>query len=469
MRDKNLFIIVLMVILSALFCRVEVYGVQDLIRIHGSSSAVAINDILELHGEKLTGNDIKKICADITGRYHERGYTAFFIKKAVMNEDGTADLYFNESIVSDVIVTGIMHGKSEIALSIFNKGDLFNEFTLRENVVLTKKRFKLKKLNVNITRGEQGEIILIADCSGKIIELESKIYRSPIFGVIPQLTSKINYAGYLAGVSVSSSFHREDRSFSAGSLFFNSASIEGGSYFTVSADVTDRIDSIADDENFYRHKSLTSRGGYCFISGASSIGLFLSGTKDELIDYPGYNGGVSFSGFQLKLNYNDSLYRMDYSDTMSCEIDFSSGWNFIVDKPSSKLKLNYMVNIPFYYGFFFSFNGNSFYISDDERFSQTYVYDQFFACRKNDFSITSWRNVAGVDIVYEAMKRTLFISPVIKWGIHNGNNGIENNYASGIKFIFKTERIKIDISWLNDIKQSYKDGFLMFSISAAYL
>jgi hypothetical protein len=87
------FILSLMLISCAVLCRLEAADDPARIRFHGSSSAVEINDLINIKTDKLTEVDIKRICAEITDRYHEQGYTAFYIKRAELNKDGTADLF----------------------------------------------------------------------------------------------------------------------------------------------------------------------------------------------------------------------------------------------------------------------------------------------------------------------------------------------------------------------------------------
>lgn len=463
------FIILLMLIFSAAVCRLEAVDDPVLIRFHGSSSAVEINDLVNIKTDKLTEVDVKRICAEITDRYHERGYTAFYIKRAELNKDGTADLYFQEAVVSEIILTGVSARSGEISESIYAIGELFNEYTLKKNITETKKKFNIKQLNVSISRGDGEQIVLTVLAVEKINELETVLFNSPVYGILPELKYRINYGGFLAGVSFSSSFNQRERSYSSGSLFFNTESNPGNSYFTLSADVTDIKDSFSEDnELIYRHQSLTTKGGYCYKKGVSWINFVITGTADELEDYPGENGGFSFSGLQLKLNYDNIPYKIDYSEITSGEIDFSAGWNFIEERMSSKLILNYLCNIPLRYGFFFSLNGNSFYTSDNERFSHFYLYDRFFPCRGDDYSIVSWRVVTGADIAYEAMRDTVYILPGFKWGLHNAEDENNNICAASLKLLFKADTAKIELSYSYDINNDIKDGFLMFSAGAVY-
>lgn len=466
----RIIILFLMLISPAVICRLEAADDTVQIRFHGRSSAVEIKDLVNIQTGKLTEVDIKRICAEITDRYHEQGYTAFYIKRAELNKDGTADLFFKEAVVSEIVLTGVSAGSSEVSASIFKIGELFNEYTLQKNITETKKKFNIKQLNISISRDAGEQIVLTVHAVEKINELETGVFNSPVYGILPVLKYRINYGGFLTGVSFSSSFNQKERWYSSGSVYFNSDSNPGNSYFTLSADVTDKRDSFSGDyELFYRHKSLTTNGGYCYNKGASWIKFFITGTADELEDYPGEDGGFSFYGLQLKLNYDNSSYKIDYSDITSGEIDFSSGWNFIEERVSSKLILNYVCNIPVNYGFFFSLNGNSFYTSDNERYSHFYIYDRFFPCRGDDYSVASWRIVTGADLAYEAMRRTVYIMPGFKWGLHNAENKNNNNAcAAALKFLFNTESVKIELSYSYDIDFDIKDGFFMFSAAAVY-
>jgi len=437
--------------------------------INGNRNLIDIRDILESNNRRLTESDVKRICAEITSRYHQKGYTAFYIRRAALGKDGTAELFFNESIVTDIIVTGFSQKSGDLEASIFTKGEPFNEFLLKENVSGAKKRFNISRLNVTVKRGEGDQVVLLADVHENINEFEAGISSSPVFGILPELSYRFNYGGFIAGVSVTSSFRQNERSFSRGAMFFNSENNSGESYFTISADVIERYDSFdKNGELFYSQKSFSSKCGYQYQNGAAGIGFFLSGTDDILKSYPGSDGGISFAGIGLKLNYNNTRFKIDYDDITFGELIYSPGWNCIEKRLSSRLSMSYKINIPLYPGFFCSFNGNGFYLSDRERFTHLYVYDQFLPCRKDDFSTASRGSVTGVDFVFEAVRRTMFIQSGIRWGLHNGDNRNNNILAAGAKAAFNTGKAKIEMSYFYDTKQAFRDGFLMYSAAVVY-
>jgi hypothetical protein len=442
------------------------------IRIIGSSSAVDLGDILSRRSGVLSDNDIKKICADITGRYHERGYTAFYIEKAVMNDDGTADLFFNEAVVSDVEVSGMGGRGAAVAASIFTRGELFNELVLKENISLTRKKFNLKQLNVTIKRGEDGNIVLSARTTGNIHELDTAVHGSPVYGIRPAIAYRLRTMGILTGVSGESSFDQNERSYNRGSFFFNSENVPGNSYFSIAADFFDKNDSYENsDDLIYRHKSLSPEAGYTSVSGAAALGVFLAGTFDELEDYPLEDGGVSFSGMRMKLSYNDTPYKIRYDDITAAEAEISAGWNNIEERVSSGLTVNYMVNFSLFTRIFISLNGHIFYTSDDERFSHVYVFDNLIPCRIDDYSSASWRSISGIDLNYEVLKRNLYFAPVVKWGIYGSgsfSDPAENVFAAGAKLFYTSGKIRMEALYLFDAGDPVTKGLLMFSAGAVY-
>jgi len=117
--DRVLLIFFLMFVFHAIVSGALPDKDAVLIRIHDTCSVVDLRDILHGNNGRLSENDLKRICAEITDRYHDRGYTAFYIKRAVLNKDGTADLFFVESIVAGITVAGISQRRDDAAASIF--------------------------------------------------------------------------------------------------------------------------------------------------------------------------------------------------------------------------------------------------------------------------------------------------------------------------------------------------------------
>ena len=62
---------------------------------HGKTADVDLSDLGTYSGDP-DETAVRAICAEIVKRYHDRGYTAFYIRRAVRGSDGILDIYFNE-------------------------------------------------------------------------------------------------------------------------------------------------------------------------------------------------------------------------------------------------------------------------------------------------------------------------------------------------------------------------------------
>jgi len=469
----NKYIISFLIILSMMIHNpAEAADDKSLIRINGSSSIVDVSDILARKSGVLSESDIKKICAEITGRYHDMGYSSFYIEKAVRNEDGTVDLLFKESMVTAVNLSGMGEKSDDAASALFTIGDFFNEFVLKEKISLTKKRFNLKQLNVTITRGEDDSIILSAVAVERIHEFYTSVYGSPVYGIMPALAYRLSYGGVLSGITLVSSFNQNERSYRRGSVFLNSDNVPGNPYFTLSADIVDRKDSYGNNgELIYTHRSLSPEAGFYSYYGAAGLGVFVAGTFNEFENYHGEDEGALYSGMHLKFNYNDTPYKISYGDITKAEADYYSGWNQIEKKISSKIVINYLINFSLLSEVFISLNGHFFYTTDSERFARVYVFDNTLPCRSEDFSSASLRNISGIDFNYEILKRAFYAAPVFKWGIYNSgseNEVVESVLAAGVKIYFISDKIRMEASYLFETGNSVKSGSFLFSATAVY-
>jgi len=466
---KNKFIIILLLaVLTGIFYN-ESFAQYNSLIIKGKSSIVNIDDILKDVNGGYTEADIKRICAKITERYHIQGYTAFYIRKAILNKEGTVELFFNESIVKDISITGVPGRSTEISSSIFKKGDVFNEFILRDNITSTRKKYNLKYINVSIKRADDEQVLLNIKVSEKSDKISFGISSSPVYGIMPEAGFSVNYGMFHAGVSLVSSLGQKETSSTEISVFFRRDMRQDKSGLILSSDYSQREDSFYNNTNLiYEQKSVTSRGGLYLLYGAARFDFLVAGVYDILKYYPGIDGGNSFSGIELRFNYNDAPFKIDYDDMTSCGIDFFSGWNFIEDIPVCRVSADYKINIPVFPGFFLSFNGSFSWTSDTERFLQFYVFDQDLPCRNDDLTFSSWKNVTGIDLVMEVLKRTLYIGPCFKWGLHNSDEELNTVYTPGIKGLVLSEKVKIELSYFYDMNHAVKEGYF-FMAAVGYL
>jgi len=162
---------------------------------------------------------------------------------------------------------------------------------------------------------------------------------------------------------------------------------------------------------------------------------------------------------------------VNYADITKAEADYYSGWNQIEKKISSKIVINYLINFSLFSEVFISLNGHFFYTTDSERFARVYVFDNMLPCRIEDFSSASLRNISGIDLNYEILKRALYAAPVLKWGVYNSGfqNEIDDSVlAAGVKIFFISDKIRMEASYLFETGNSVKSGSFLFSATAVY-
>jgi hypothetical protein len=450
----------------ALFFYHESYAQYNIIKIHDRSLEINIEDIVSQAGKVYTETDIKRICAEITKRYHSKGYTAFYIRKVILNKDGTAELFFNESVVKEINISGASARYYEIISSVYKKGDVFNEFILKDNISAARKKYNLKHIKTVIKRTDDAQIIIEIEAAEISDEFYFGIFSIPAYGILPELAFTINSGLYQAGSAFISSFMQKETSYSKLNLFLKRTSSPEKSGFIITSDYLHIEDSFYNNGTFiYEHDSFRPGAGIWFISGAARFNFLLTATYDILNNYPYAEGGTSFAGIRLKYGYNDETFRIDFNDITICSADFFSGWNFIENSPVCRGEGEYRINIPLIPGFFISLNGYFFYTSDSERFLQSYVFDRNLPCRDNDFTFSSWKGIAGIDAVIEILTRTVYIAPSLKYGLHNASDDVNDIYAAGIKGFIFTEKARFEFSYLYDIDHSVKDGYFLIAAS----
>ena len=98
MRCRALRAVILTVIIICfiLFTGIPLYA--GAVLFHGKTVDVDLSD-LESYEGRPDETAVRSICAEIVRRYHDRGYTAFYIRRAVLGDDGILEIYFNESVV----------------------------------------------------------------------------------------------------------------------------------------------------------------------------------------------------------------------------------------------------------------------------------------------------------------------------------------------------------------------------------
>jgi outer membrane protein assembly factor BamA len=93
MNTNKFFIIPFLLFLLIFFIKLPLFAP---IIIEGKKADVELNDLLLSRKKVNNETDVKKLCVEITERYHSNGYTAFKIINAVIKKDGTLHLNFSD-------------------------------------------------------------------------------------------------------------------------------------------------------------------------------------------------------------------------------------------------------------------------------------------------------------------------------------------------------------------------------------
>jgi len=161
---------------------------------HGKTVDVDLSDIERIESVEDDETAVRRIAADVVVRYHDAGYTGFRVVRAVRHDDGTLDLYFNEGVVSGIVIRSDDGGDGDIpAAEIFTVGEPYNEHILGDNIELVKNRYYLRYAGYTASRMEDGSLEIIVNVGRRRFFPGFYVTGDPLHGAIPSLY--LGYAG----------------------------------------------------------------------------------------------------------------------------------------------------------------------------------------------------------------------------------------------------------------------------------
>ncbi|HPS59133.1 MAG TPA: hypothetical protein PK514_13595 [Spirochaetota bacterium] len=461
MRCRNLYMAVtpMLVFLILLCVNSSLYA--GAVLFHGKTADVDLSD-LETYSGDPDETAVRAICAEIVKRYHDKGYTAFFIKRAVRGSDGILEIYFHESVVGRVRFAGGDNADDISSDEIYTAGTVFNEFLLEDNIDLLKRKYMLHGLKVDVTRDSNGSVILDVYPEKSRFTLDVYIAGDPLRGMIPSVT-----AGYIGDylnpeITVRSSFGQGDVTLNSAEIRMKRSGVSSGFIIGAGAEYSDESFD-AEGSVFYRSLKVSADAGWFYSGGPYRFELLLSGSAYSLDDYPAADTAYMFP-FRFKAVYDDRAMGLDRNDYIFSEFQCSAGWNTMEETAYASYDFYSKISIPLFWRFSAFLTAESFFTTGDERLFNRYVFTGLLSCRVDDYTAAQGVHSAGTGITIELMRDHIYVSPGFYAGAYEDEDGTYSRAeCAGADILWDSGAIVIDFSVMKEITGP---GDVVYRVSA---
>lgn len=419
---------------------------------HGKTAAIDLSDLETYSEDKLTEARIKSICTEIIDRYHDRGYTAFYIDKAVHRKDGTLDIFFNESVVSSIVTDSESGEYKDIANKLFIVGDPFNEFVLKDNISSLKKKFMLRELSTTVTREQDGTILLtvhaerIKYTAGLSFEYDS------LRGIIAGVTAGYYGKSFYGGISAASSFGQEEISISEGGIELKEHNT--GSGFASSIKFMTRDDALDDKcSAVFETKRVDANAGWFTVHGMFMFSVNAGAGFVRLQDYY-LDGNTQQYYLHLTALFDDRTFHLDRNDYFIFKADIDTGWDTLFESFFTDCNMSIKTSIRLTRGFYMVLEGESFFSSPDKRFFNEYVFSGLLSFRERDYISSPWINSAGIGLTWELMKYHVYLTPELRGGFFDDGGEFRGTGCAGASLSWHSAFFNADLMLMKDLSGS---------------
>lgn len=437
--------------------------------ITGRRGDVDLSDIISHDKTQYNETELRKLCAEVTERYHSLGYTAFQIKNAVLKKDGRVELLFSDPVVESVAVTGTGTGNEKIASDLYVKGGVFNEFKLNENIRNVKKMYSVKRVIVDLKRNSNDNIDIFVKAEKRIWNAGISAASDPAYGAVSYASAEIGFNSSALSAAIESTAGVRDASYTTAGLNYL-YDVPGGSIsFLLGVkygDCKDYIDGY--EKSLYKQEYTEGRTGISLSYGAVKYFFTMVSSYSDYTDYSGINKGFTFTGASMEILYNDKEYRIDPLDEVTAEIKGDYGWNHIEEDPALRVKINCNLTLPVTGCCSLSAGVDSGYTSEDLRAFHNYVFDRALPARDKDYTSSPWRSVSRLGILFNIYGRFIYLSPEYIAALYKGCDGAESVHAAGIRALLKSELFSSEIAYTVEKDSSLKDGVMTFAAGAYF-
>ncbi|HQO40537.1 MAG TPA: hypothetical protein PK986_08715 [Spirochaetota bacterium] len=461
MRCRALRAVILTVIIICfiLFTGIPLYA--GAVLFHGKTVDVDLSD-LESYEGRPDETAVRSICAEIVRRYHDRGYTAFYIRRAVLGDDGILEIYFKESVVGRIKVQGADNRENRMAAEIYAAGEVFNEYILKDNIEILKTRYMLSRLRVDVIRDGDGSVILDLYPARASVTLDFYIAGDPLRGVVPVFTAGYTGESLDSEITLRSSLGQGDVAFSSGEVRLRQSNSASG--FVTGAGASYSEDSLdAKGLMIYSAANAFTGGGWFFSRGPGRLELLLSGSFYSLEDYP-RGGRAMLFPFTVRTLYDDRNTVLDRNDYVLAEFTCSTGWNSMEHRAFVSYTFYSKISLPLFRRLYGFVTAESFFTTSAERLFGRYVFTGLLACRRDNYTAESAVHSAGTGFTVELMKDHIYLSPGVYGGVYGGGAGTYcGAWCAGADILWDAGVVAVDFRIMREISGP---GDMVFTLSA---
>lgn len=468
MRGKffsPIFIILIGLLFYASFLNArEVYE----LKYFGCSGIVDLNKNEYFSSPDITEETLKRISAEITRLYHKKGYSAFYIEQIIVKADGSVEFYFNESMVSSVLVSGTNGDEAEqVKDEIFTQGTPYNDITLKKNISLIKKKYGYSNVHIGLERDIDKKILIKAEVVKITNKLSFSVTGSPVYGAVPSVSWDILSEKGVLHLRFDSSFAQKQTRMSDLILFydrrFKHTGLLSGFY------LRDRKD-YSNGEMLYTSRSISPEVSVYHFVGAMGVAMVINGDCYLLENYDEPGRLKAYSGYSgVKTFYDNRSYVLDKKESKNFFIEAGVGGSSLGKKSALRVKSGTSFSFPVFSRVALIFKNYFFLTTERERLFQEYVFDNNLPGRLNDYTVSSLKNSAGLEAEFELYPSLFYAGPLFYYGVYEAGNDDFKSFSSaglGVSFYLKGAAFKG--AYVYDIYRSINDGSFFFSVSGNF-
>ncbi len=436
--------------------------------ITGMKSNVDLSDIL-YPGRKIHDViELKKVCVEITDRYHQKGYTAFKIQKSILKKDGSVELYFSDPKVENIFVTGVKPYNERIKAKIFKKNESFNEFLLNKNINEIKKEYPVKKIKVDIKRNADENIDIFVSADKGILNSIIKTSSDPLYGGLASVALSFDSGDCVMAAEFETTAGIRDASYTKtgidcifGTPFGNEISCLLGIQYEEKEVYFKEPEIITFDNRIIKGET-----GLLYNKGVTVFSFTAFSSYVDYHNYQELENKYYFPGISAAVKYNDADYRIDPLDLMMAEIKSEYLWNPVEKEMEIRILINSHFSVQVAESLSLTASLFSNYTSENKEIFNEYVFDRILPVRSKDYTTAAWRHTGVPGVLIDIYNRLIYLSPEYYVSVYDARGVKEFVHAASVKGLIKSDMFSSEIKYTVEAGKSFAEGVFIFEVKA---